>query len=277
VNKALTFDDVTLVPSYCPFDSRKDVDTSCDLGFGKIDIPIVSAPMDTVSEESLAVALSGLGGVTLLHIFMELEAQVAMYKSIIIRFPFDKHHLVGIAFGVAEKEDQRIDALYELGCRLFCLDVAHGHSKFAGKAVKKIKTKYPDTFVIAGSVCTLAVAYYLASCGADMIRTGLSTGCFVPGSSVLTNSGYKSINEIQIGDMVLTHTNTFQKVLNTFQEDRKEYLVQVNNIQCTRNHEFYVINKSDASLVNDDNISIHASWIPAEFLDKELHLLVEFD
>jgi len=173
MNKALTFDDVTLVPSYCPFDSRKDVDTSCDLGFGKIDIPIISAPMDTISEEEMAVALSGMGGVTLLHRFMEVDNQVTMYKSIISRLPFDKHHLVGVAFGVAEKENQRIDALYELGCRLFCLDVAHGHSKFAGKAVKKIKTKYPDTFVIAGSVCTLAGADYLASCGADMLRVGI--------------------------------------------------------------------------------------------------------
>ena len=50
--EALTYDDVLLLPHYSDIRSRSEVDISTDLGNGlKLGLPIISSPMDTVTEE----------------------------------------------------------------------------------------------------------------------------------------------------------------------------------------------------------------------------------
>lgn len=72
----ITFDDVLLLPAYSDF-SPADADTSTRLT-RKIDlnIPLVSAPMDTVTESALAIALAQEGGIGMIHKNMSIEAQV---------------------------------------------------------------------------------------------------------------------------------------------------------------------------------------------------------
>lgn len=68
--------------------------------------------------------------------------------------------------------------------------------------------------------------------------------CFTADSLVLTSNGYKPITEIKVGDMVLTHDNTYQKVVNVFDNGVKPTLkinaMAVDEINCTHNHKFYV-------------------------------------
>src|SRR5881227_970126 len=75
--EGLTFDDVLLVPA----ESRvlpNDVSTATQLTRGiTIEIPIVSAAMDTVTEARLAIALAREGGIGILHRNLSIEAQVA--------------------------------------------------------------------------------------------------------------------------------------------------------------------------------------------------------
>src|ERR687887_2522070 len=75
--EGLTFDDVLLVPA----ESRvlpNDVSTATQLTRGiRIEIPIVSAAMDTVTEARLAIALAREGGIGILHRNLSIEAQVA--------------------------------------------------------------------------------------------------------------------------------------------------------------------------------------------------------
>lgn len=77
----------------------------------------------------------------------------------------------------------------------------------------------------------------------DYIMT-YSFPCFTADSLVLTDKGYKRINEIQVGDMVLTHDNTYQKVTKTFDNGIKPILkikaMSVDEIKCTTNHRFLV-------------------------------------
>ena len=73
--QSFTFDDLLLVPKYSEVDSRKLVNTSVDLGKGvKLDIPIVSANMKTVTETAMANVISALGGLALLHRFNSVES-----------------------------------------------------------------------------------------------------------------------------------------------------------------------------------------------------------
>lgn len=74
--KALTFDDVLLVPSYSNF-LPKEADTQSWLTRKiKINIPLVAAAMDTVTESELAIALAREGGIGIVHKNMSVERQV---------------------------------------------------------------------------------------------------------------------------------------------------------------------------------------------------------
>ncbi len=73
--KAYTFDDVLLVPN-ASYVEPKDTDISTDLAGLKLNIPIISAAMDTVSEKEMAIALARKGGIGVIHRNMTIEEQV---------------------------------------------------------------------------------------------------------------------------------------------------------------------------------------------------------
>ncbi|MEX2214884.1 MAG: IMP dehydrogenase [Phycisphaeraceae bacterium] len=76
VYDALTFDDVLLLPQRSDF-VPGDADTSTQLTKRiRLNVPLLSAPMDTVTEASLAIALAAEGGLGVIHKNMSIEAQV---------------------------------------------------------------------------------------------------------------------------------------------------------------------------------------------------------
>ncbi len=77
IRDALTFDDVLLVPKRSSIHSRKDVDLSTRLSRNiKLNIPIVSANMDSVTESAMAISMAHNGGIGIIHRFMSVERQV---------------------------------------------------------------------------------------------------------------------------------------------------------------------------------------------------------
>lgn len=79
----LTFDDVLLVPKRSAIRSRKAVDTSTLLTPSiRLAIPVVSANMDTVTEDNMAIAVAQAGGIGILHRFMTIEQQVEMARRV---------------------------------------------------------------------------------------------------------------------------------------------------------------------------------------------------
>lgn len=77
ITEGLTFDDVLLVPKRSPARSRKDVDTSAHLSRHlELKVPLVSAPMDTVTEHSMAIIAAQAGGVGIIHRFMTVQQEV---------------------------------------------------------------------------------------------------------------------------------------------------------------------------------------------------------
>jgi IMP dehydrogenase len=92
--EALTFDDVSLVPAHSAV-LPKDVSLSTRLSRGlSLNLPIVSAAMDTVTEARLAIAMAQLGGIGILHKNMSVAEQAAHVMQVknfeagVIREPF---------------------------------------------------------------------------------------------------------------------------------------------------------------------------------------------
>lgn len=82
VKEGLTFDDVLLVPAYSDVLPR-EVNVSSQLTKKlKINIPLVSAAMDTVTEAELAIALAREGGIGILHKNMTIEKQAQMVRKV---------------------------------------------------------------------------------------------------------------------------------------------------------------------------------------------------
>ena len=82
IQKALTFDDVLLVPAYSNVLPR-DVSLRTQLTRNiDLNIPLLSAAMDTVTESRLAIALAQEGGIGIIHKNMSAQAQAAKVAKV---------------------------------------------------------------------------------------------------------------------------------------------------------------------------------------------------
>ena len=83
MKRALTYDDVNIVPKYTDIEHRKDINIRTKFTKNtELTIPIVSSPMDTVTEEDMAEELLDWGGVGVIHRFNTIEEQSRMMKSL---------------------------------------------------------------------------------------------------------------------------------------------------------------------------------------------------
>lgn len=102
----------------------------------------------------------------------------------------------------------------------------------------------------------------------DLVTYGFP--CFFAGTLVLTSNGYKKIEDIKVGDRVLTHTNTFKDVLRIMDKDANEkYILETDvseEIHVTGNHPFYVREKLN-NLSNIENKDFTSpSWVEVKDL-----------
>lgn len=171
IGHGYSFDDVLIVPKYNKIVSRRDVDFHTQVTKNHhIDIPIIAANMDTVCESRMAIALGRLGGLGIIHRFLSIEKQakeVALVK--------EQKLLTAAALGIKDYEE-RLPALVAAGLDIVVLDVAHGHSKRAGKTLDYIKANYPQIDVMVGNVATKDAAEYFISKKADAIKIGIGPG-----------------------------------------------------------------------------------------------------
>ncbi|MBI2031572.1 MAG: IMP dehydrogenase [Candidatus Levybacteria bacterium] len=167
----LTFDDVLLLPGYSDF-SRQDIDLSTNLTKHiKLQIPFVSAPMDTVTEAKLAIALAKLGGIGIIHRNLSAENQAKEVKKV-----KTQKLLVGAAVGSGQSYQKRAEAIVKAGADVIVVDSAHGFSKGVIDATIFIKKKFPKINVISGNIATSEGAKALISAGADGLRVGMGPG-----------------------------------------------------------------------------------------------------
>lgn len=167
---SLTFDDVLLRPGYAGFD-RSTITLRTKLTRRiQLDAPFVSAPMDTVTESELAIALASLGGIGIIHRNLSIDNQVSEVKKV-----KESGCKVGAAVGSSAGYEDRVKALVDTGVDVLLVDSAHGYAIKVIETVKYIKKNY-DIDVIAGSIATREGAQALVDAGADGLRVGMGPG-----------------------------------------------------------------------------------------------------
>lgn len=127
LQQSLTFDDVLMVPKFSPIRSRKNCDISSYLGGFKLTLPIISSPMDTITEGEMAYRMSQNGGLGVIHRRCTIEQQVQMVLR--TKFMSDTgpsgRHIIGAAIGTVGDFLERAKELLENGTDVLCVDVAH--------------------------------------------------------------------------------------------------------------------------------------------------------
>jgi IMP dehydrogenase len=190
IAKGYSFNDVLIVPKYNKIVSRRDVkfQTMVTKNY-QIDIPILAANMDTVCESKMAIALGRLGGLGVIHRFLSVEEQVNEILKV-----KEENLITAAAVGVKDYEE-RVEALNKAGINIIVLDVAHGHSKRAGKTLDFIKANYPNIDVMVGNVATKDAAEYFISKKADAIKVGIGPGSMCT-TRIMSGAGVPQVTAI---------------------------------------------------------------------------------
>ena len=184
--KGLTFDDVLLIPAESHV-LPNEVDLSTKLADNiKLNIPLISAGMDTVTEGAMAIAMALQGGLGVVHKNMSIQAQaseVANVKSVVVpsnatKAAVDDQNrlLCAAAVGVTSDTFERAEALLEAGADAIVIDTAHGHSAGVLRKIKEIREHFPKQTLIAGNVATGDATRALFDAGVDVVKVGIGPG-----------------------------------------------------------------------------------------------------
>jgi IMP dehydrogenase len=171
----LDYKDVYIVPQYSEVTSRSLVDTSVELSGMKLklDVPVISANMDTVTDGDMAVAMHQAGALGAIHRFMTIDQNHTEFRKVFLQ---GSQALVSI--GVNEDSKERASALYAFSsARAFVIDIAHGHSKMMKDMILWFRETFGnEPFLVAGNVATDLGAMDLFRWGADCVKIGIGPG-----------------------------------------------------------------------------------------------------
>lgn len=262
------FNDILIEPAVqTSIESRKTVNPRYHDGY----LPIFTAPMDTVTSSANAELFKSCG--------IKVTLPRTEKFSFVSTDPF-----VFNSYGMDEFESIFItdSKLNVTGDRMFALiDIANGHMKRLAELVEKAKAIYGDRLVImVGNVANPHTFKIISDAGADLVRIGIGNGggCFPEGISVMTERGRVLIENVIVGDSVISHDGTYNKVSDKLTYMSNEEIVVINNdLKCTKSHEIFVINKKyKNNIENDSDIFKYGEWMEADKITTDF-LLVEVE
>jgi len=178
MHRSLSYDDVLLVPQFSDIKSRSEVDLGSSLTNGLfLDTPIISSPMDTVTEEAMATVMAVEGGCGIIHRYNTIDQQAIMVSNVVQQVSDHVRLNIGAAVGVSGDYIERSAELIKSGVTFLCIDIAHGHHTLMQDALRNIRKMVPDSFhIMAGNVATLQGVTDLADWGANSVRCNIGGG-----------------------------------------------------------------------------------------------------
>ena len=196
-NQSLTYDDISLIPTQVSrIKSRTEASTNCSfLGF-RLNVPVISSPMDSVTGIEMAKELTKLGSIGILNRF----------DSSLDKLLNEKNGKGIRAVSIALNADQKtIEKIVEKKY-LICIDTANANNKEVLKKTEQIKKKY-DVKVIVGNIAHGESLHQLENAGADAVRVGIGSG------SVCTTSIQTGIGIGQVSSLLNVYFSKIEKKL----------------------------------------------------------------
>lgn len=191
MSEAYSFDDVLIVPKFSEISSRKEVSVASAICGQTLEVPVISANMDTVTGPRLADRIIDLGGQACLHRFSSIDENVLEFEAL---GKWGKTPWVSVGLGADELD--RAKALKDAGAKVFVIDVAHGAQASVVQQVVNLDRYLFGTYIVAGnfasapSVMEFLKRVYQSGGRVDAIKVGvgpgsacttrIKTGCGVP-------------------------------------------------------------------------------------------------
>jgi len=194
IKKALTYDDVLLVPRYSEIRSRKEIDISSKLDDNiTLRLPIIASPMDTVSGFEMASFLSKSGALAIIHRYMSTAEQAQTVSDL----KNETGSVAAAAIGTGEEHLTRARCLASVGADILCIDVAHGHHIAVKEIIDSLKSDaaFDGVHIMAGNVATPEAVADLARWGADSVRIGIGGGS-ICSTRIQTGHGVPTLQSV---------------------------------------------------------------------------------
>ena len=187
MKKNYSYDDVLLEPQFSDIESRKEIDISANIGSHiYLSTPIISAPMDTVTNQHMANALNECGALGVIHRYNTIQEQLNSVKGVNV--------YRAAAIGTTGDWQERALALVNDGnVNALCVDIAHGHHILMKRALEWLRDNFDNTHIMAGNVATLKAFDDLSDWGADSIRVGIGGGSTCS-TRIITGHGVPSLS-----------------------------------------------------------------------------------
>lgn len=270
--KKYCYDDISIVPA---IKSNIEHRSNCNPFLPQHDnyLPIFTAPMSTVVNKENFALFEENHIIPILPRNFDLETRIEYLK-------------LGkwAAVGLQEFEDLFLnnDWDFELYPHVNVLiDIANGHMEKLHCIIydAKVKYKWSHNFkIMAGNIANPLTYVELAKAGCDYVRVGIGggSGCFVKGTQITMADGTKqNIEDIDKGDFVLT-INGPQKVTNTFVKNKQDTIIINNEIECTLDHKFFVVRKTDVTQdMTDEEIKEKGFYVEAQYLCEDYLLVMD--
>ncbi len=196
-NQSLTYDDISLIPTQVSrIKSRTEASTNCTFLGLKLNVPVISSPMDSVTGIEMAKKLSTLGSLGIVNRFDSSLDSVLNSKN------GKGIKAVSIALNTDIKTIEKIaEKKY-----VICIDTANANNKEVLKKTELIKKKF-DVKVIVGNIAHGRSLEQLESAGADAVRVGIGSG------SVCTTSIQTGIGIGQVSSLLNIYFSRINKKL----------------------------------------------------------------
>lgn len=196
-NQSLTYDDISLIPTQVSrIKSRTEATTNCSFLGLRLNVPVMSSPMDSVTGIEMAKELTNLGSLGIVNRFdSSLDAVLNSKNGKGIK-------AVSIALNSDLKTIEKIaEKKY-----LICIDTANANNKEVLKKTEMIKKKF-DVKIIVGNIAHGGTLEQLENAGADAVRVGIGSG------SVCTTSIQTGIGIGQVSSLLNIYFSRMQKKL----------------------------------------------------------------
>jgi IMP dehydrogenase len=192
ITKGITFSDVLIKPNYSEVDpSQVEFKTKLSKNI-ELDIPLISAAMDTVTNAKMAITIGKLGGAGVIHRNQTAEEQAKELEQV------SEKGLLSIgSIGFFGESFDRGLRLLDAGAKAIIIDTAHGDTKLVVDMVKKLKSdsRFSAVDVIAGNIATGSAAKRLIDAGVDGLKVGIGPGSICT-TRIVTGVGVPQVSAI---------------------------------------------------------------------------------